>query len=357
LELGKHRNTTTLEAITIKDIAKALNLSTSTVSRALRDSYEINVETKRLVLEYATKMDYRPNPIAQGLKENRSRAIAVIVPEIANNFFSEAITGIEDVANAMGYDVVIFQSHESYEKEVSNVRNVVARRVDGLLISISNQTKDVSHLSDLHERGFPLVFFDRVSDEIDTYKVVADNFSGAFKATDHLLSTGKKRIAHITSSAGLYITKERLSGYKAALEKHEIPFDASLVHYCVNFGYIEMEGIIESILSVDPMPDAIFTASDRLALACFEVLSKRGIRCPEDLALIGFTNLKVAHLLSPALTTVTQPAFEIGQTAVELLIDLIEKKKRMSSTFMIKLPTELVVRASSGSKVPGFGGG
>ncbi|WP_421795724.1 LacI family DNA-binding transcriptional regulator [Haliscomenobacter sp.] len=337
-----------MEPVTIKDIAKALKLSTSTVSRALRDSYEINAETKRIVQEYATKMNYRPNPIAQGLKENRSRAIAVIVPEIANNFFSEAITGIEDVANNLGYDVVIFQSHESYEKEVANVRNVVARRVDGLLISISNQTKDVSHLSDLHERGFPLVFFDRVSDEIDTYKVVADNFSGAFMATDHLLSTGKRYIAHITSAAGLYITKERLSGYKSALEKHGIPYDPDLVHYCRNFDSQEMDGIIENMLSKHPRPDAIFTASDRLALACFEVLSRRGIRCPEDLALIGFTNLKVAHLLSPALTTVTQPAFEIGQAAVELLIDLIEKKKRhMGGSYLIKLPTELVVRASS----------
>lgn len=337
-----------MEAITIKDIAKALNLSTSTVSRALRDSYEINPETKRLVQEYATKMNYRPNPIAQGLKENRSRAIAVIVPEIANNFFSEAITGIEDVANTLGYDVVIFQTHESYEKEVANVRSVVARRVDGLLISISNQTKDVAHLSDLHERGFPLVFFDRVSDEIDTYKVVADNFSGAFKATDHLLNTGRKRIAHITSSAGLYITKERLLGYKAALEKNGVPFDPELVHYCSRFDTEEVDLVIEKLLAQPQKPDAIFTASDRLALACFEILNRRGIRCPEDLALLGFTNLKVAHLLSPSLTTVTQPAFEIGQAAVELLIDLIEKKKRqMGESNLIKLPTELVVRASS----------
>ena len=337
-----------MEPLTIKDIAKALKLSTSTVSRALRDSHEINPETKRMVVEYATKVNYRPNPIAQGLKENRSRAIAVIVPEIANSFFSEAITGIEDVANARGYDVVIFQSHESYEREVANVRNVVARRVDGLLISISNLTQDVSHLSDLHERGFPLVFFDRVSDEIETYKVVADNFSGAFMATDHLLQNGKKRIAHITSAASLYITKERLSGYKAALEKHKLEFDASLVHYCAHFDFPEMEGIIENILESAPMPDAIFTASDRLALACFEVLTRKGIRCPQDLALVGFTNLKVAHLLHPALTTVSQPAFGIGQTAVELLIDLIEKKKRPADSFLIKLPTELVVRASSG---------
>lgn len=337
-----------MEPLTIKDIAKALNLSTSTVSRALRDSHEINPETKRMVVEYATKVNYRPNPIAQGLKENRSRAIAVIVPEIANSFFSEAITGIEDVANARGYDVVIFQSHESYDREVANVRNVVARRVDGLLISLSNQTQEFSHLRELHEKGFPLVFFDRVSDEIETYKVVADNFSGAFMATDHLLQNGKKRIAHITSAASLYITKERLSGYKAALEKYKVPFDSALVHYCNHFDFPEMEGIIEHILEIAPRPDAIFTASDRLALACFEVLTRKGIRCPEDLALVGFTNLKVAHLLHPALTTVSQPAFGIGQTSVELLIDLIEKKKRPADSFLIKLPTELVVRASSG---------
>lgn len=313
----------------------------------MRDSYEINPETKRLVQAYAAKVNYRPNPIAQSLKENRSRAIAVIVPEIANHFFAEAITGIEDRANSLGYDVVIFQSHESCEREVANVRNVIARRVDGLLISLSNQTEEFGHLSDLHDRGFPLVMFDRVSEEIDTYKIVADNFAGAFQATDHLLGMGCRRIAHITSAANLSITVERLAGYRAALEKHQVGFDAQLVFHCVRFDTTEMSQIIDQLLDREPQLDAIFTASDRLALACFETLAQKGIQAPRDLALIGFTNLKVAHLLSPALSTVSQPAFEIGRIAVEKLIQLIEKKKLPPETPLIKLPTELVIRASS----------
>lgn len=333
-----------MHTVTIKDIAKALNLSTSTVSRALRDSYEINPETKRLVLEYAEKLNYRPNPIALSLKENRSRSIGIIVPEIANHFFSQAINGIEAIAYNRGYHVVIFQSHESYEREVINVQHIITRRVDGLLISLSGHTTDVSHLKELSQNGLPIVLFDRITDEIDTHKVVADNYEGAFKAVEHLILRGRKRIAVIASLPWLSITQERLAGYKAALEKHHIPVDESLIRYC-DFGIDEADKTVELLLGFKP--DAFFIGSDRLALGCLAALKERKIDIPKDIALLGFTNLSVAGLLDPPLTVVSQPAFEIGHTAADLLLDLIEKKQRALPFQTIKLPTELIIRASS----------
>lgn len=336
-----------MQTVTIKDIAKALNLSTSTVSRALRDSHEINAETKQLVLAYAEKMNYRPNPIALSLRENKSWAIGVIVPEIANHFFSQAINGIEETAYKRGYHVMIFQSNESYEREVTNVGHIVARKVDGLLISLSNQTSDVTHLQKLNEQGLPLVLFDRISSEIQTHKVVADNYDGAFRATEHLILKGRRRIAHITSSPFLYITKERLAGYKAALQKHDIPFDEQLVRYSGAFDVRYVSNHVMELLQLQVRPDAFFTASDRLALGCLEVLHDLKIKIPEEVSMIGFTNIHAAHLLSPPLSTVVQPAFDMGKTASDLLLDLIENKKRSVEFQTVKLPMDLIVRHSS----------
>ena len=334
-----------MEAITIKDIAKALNLSTSTVSRALRGSYEINTETKKMVLAYAEKMNYHPNPIALSLKENRSKAIGVIVPEIANNFFSQAINGIEAVAYNRGYHVVIFQSHESYERERSNIQHLVGRKVDGVLISLSGQTTTVEHLQEIQNRGVPLVVFDRISNDIISNKVIADNFQGAYEATEHLILSGRKRIAHITSPSLLYTTNERLEGYKAALAKYDIPFDENLVRYC-GFEPEDAKQVIFEVLETQK-PDAIFTASDRLALDSFAAVKAKGIQIPEQVAFIGFTNLGVAHLLDPPLSTIVQPAFAIGKTAAEMLLDTIEHKQSNAAVKTIKIPTEVNLRTSS----------
>src|SRR6185503_16634978 len=195
----------------------------------------------KLVLEYAEKMNYRPNPIALSLKERRSRAIGVVVSEIANNFFSQAINGIESIAYNCGYHVIITQSHESEEREKVNVMHHASRSVDGLLISLSSNTVDLSYLKELHEKGLPIVFFDRITDEIDTHKVTANNCLGAFQVTEHLIYQGFKKIAHLTNSPSLSITAERLNGYKDALEKHHIPFSESLVKYCNHGGMIMKE--------------------------------------------------------------------------------------------------------------------
>lgn len=333
-----------MDAITIKDIARALNLSTSTVSRALRDSYEINPETKRIVVDYAERFNYRPNPIALSLKENRSRVIGVIVPQIANNYFSQAINGIDAISYRRGYQVIIFQSHESYERELMTVQQAVARKVDGLLISLSGGTSDVSHLRDLQERKLPIVLFDRVSKDLDSLCVTADNFGGAFAATEHLIQSGRRRIAHLTIPSYISITQERLAGYRAALETYGIAYDENLIRYS-EFGQNEVEPLVDDLLSQSP--DAFFAAGDRLALACLGVLKRRKIAIPETMSLVGFTNTPVADLLAPPMSTVEQPALEIGQTAAEQLINLIEGKHKDSQPGMIRIPTRMVVRESS----------
>lgn len=341
------RTTLFMKPITIKDIAKSLNLSTSTVSRAMRDSYEINPETKTRVLEYAERMHYRPDPIALSLKENRSRSIGVIVPEIANYYFSEAINGIEAAASARGYHVVIFQSQESYEREVDKVEYLAAHRVDGLLMSLSSQTTDFEHLKSLQNRGLPLVFFDRVPADIETHMVVADNAGGARRATLHLLEKGRRRIAHITARPGLSITKERLQGYLDALEQFGVPFDERLVCYC-GYSTQEVEQNLDFLFSLAEPPDAFLTVSDRLALGYFAALKRRKIKIPQDVSFVGFSNLNAADLLFPSMSTVVQPAFEMGQTAANLLLNLVEHKSKTAPVFRVeRMATHFFVRESS----------
>jgi LacI family transcriptional regulator len=340
------------EAITIKDIAKALGLSTSTVSRALRGSHEISADTKKMVIEYAEQFNYRPNPIALSLKERRSRSIAVVVCEIANNFFSQAINGIESIAYNRGYHVIISQSHESYEREIVNVEHLASRSVDGLLVSLSTETNHIEHFKKLHDKGFPIVFFDRITDEIETHKVVADNYKGAYDATQHLIDRGYRKIAHLSSASHLSISKERLDGYKAALADNKIALNEQYIKNCDHGGmiYTELEDAVKSLVQLKDKPDAIFSAGDRLTVSCLTALKAIGLKVPEDIALVGFSNSPLVELLNPSLTAVKQPAFEMGQAATELLIKLIESKRAVTEFEKVVLQTEVVVRDSSAKK-------
>lgn len=337
------------ETVTIKDIARALGLSTSTVSRALRGSYEISPETKKLVLEYAEKINYRPNPIALSLKERKSRSIGVVVSEIANTFFSQAINGIESIAYNRGYHVIISQSHESFEREKVTIQHLASRSVDGLLVSLSNETIDFTHLKQLHDKGLPVVFFDRITDEINTHKVTANNVKGAFDATEHLIKKGFRHIAHVTNSPNLSITKERLKGYQEALQQHNMKFDDKLVYYCHHGGmiYAEIEEAIEKMFTAKQQPDAIVAASDRITTSCMTALRAAGKNIPGDVAIIGFTNTIMADLLNPPLSAVRQPAFDMGQAATELLIQIIESKRPVTEFETRILETELFIRESS----------
>ncbi|MGK6352339.1 LacI family DNA-binding transcriptional regulator [Parapedobacter sp. DT-150] len=329
--------------ITIKDIAQALDLSPSTVSRALSDSYEINEETKKRVLEYAERHNYRRNPMASSLRHGRSYSIGVVVCEVANSFFSQAIDGIESVAYGKGYHVIISQSHDSYEREVVNIQHLANRAVDGLLISMSAETKDFSHIVNLHEQGLPIVFFDRIIDAFETHTVTSNSREGARRATQSLIDRGFKKIAHLANAPHLSITAERLEGYGEALRENGIALDASLIRYCHHGGRIqqEVEGAVDYF--INKHPDAIFVASDRLSMGCLSAYNKLVPKGKQP-AVAGFSNSDVLDLLQPGFTCIRQPAFEMGRAAMEMLIQLIESSYPVYDFENIVLDTDLISR-------------
>lgn len=337
------------EAVTIKDIARALGLSTSTVSRALRDSYEISQETKKLVLDYAQKINYHPNPIALSLKERRSRSIGVIVCEIANSFFSQAINGIESIAYSRGYNVIIGQSRESSEREMLNLQYLTSRSIDGLIISVSAETKDFSYFQELSQKGMPIVFFDRIVDDVETHKVMVDNYKGAYDATMHLVNNGYRNIATLTNATVLSIAKERLAGYKAALQDSGLAVKEEMIKYCVHGGMIleEVETAMGELLTLKKRPDAILASADKLTTGCLRIMKAKGLKVPDDIALVGFSNTDLTELLDPPLSVIRQPAFEMGEVATNQLLQLIESKRPVTDFETRVLSTELLVRDST----------
>jgi LacI family transcriptional regulator len=326
---------------TIKDIALALKLSPSTVSRALRDGYEISTETKKLVMDYAKQVNYKSNPIALSLKNRRSYSIGIVVPKLANSFFSQAIAGIESIAYERGYHTIITQTHDSSERELINVNHLAQRSVDGLLISMSAGTSDYSFLKALHEDGLPIVFFDRIISEIETFKVTSDNFRGAYNATESLIKAGRKKIALLSNAPQLSITNERLAGYMRALADHNIPFKPELIRNCSKGGndYQEVEDAVKDLLAGEK-PDAIFISSDRISISCIRALKNLNFD-PKEIAIAGFSNSDVVDLLQPSISYVKQKSFEMGQVAVEMLLRLIESKYPITEFETRVLDTEL----------------
>jgi len=331
--------------ITIKDIAQALGLSASTVSRALSDSYEINPETKKRVLAYAEENNYKRNPIALSLKQRKSYSIGVVVCEVANSFFSQAIDGIESVAYKSGYNIIISQTHDSYELEVMNIKHLANRSVDGILISMSAQTTDFDHIQKLNEAGLPIVLFDRIYDNLQTHKVSSDNKKGAKMATQHLINKGYRKIAHLANAPHLSITKERLAGYQEALKENGFKMDDANITFCHHGGSSqkEVDAAVQYFLSMEEKPDAIFVASDRLSIGCLTAIKKYADSNYHP-AIAGFSNSDVLDLFSTDFSSIRQPAFEMGRVAAEKLIQLIESKYPVYEHESIVLDTELIER-------------
>ena len=306
-------------------LAKELNLSISTVSKALRDSHEISASTKFKVLAKAKELKYEANPFASRLRKQKSKTIALVIPEIANNFFGLAISGIESIAQEKGYHVLIYLTHEEVEKEIAIINLLKNGRVDGVMISISSQTTDTTHLQELKEQGIPLVFFDRIAENIDAPKITTDDYDSGVKATEHLIEKGCKRIAFISNSATLPIAINRMNGYLDALKKNDIERDESLLIYCGNDENVNGL-LIRDLLQRKDRPDAIFCSVEKQAITCYEICEELRINIPAKLKLISFSNLKTASLLNPSMTTITQPAYEIGREATSILFKIIEKK-------------------------------
>lgn len=331
------------ENITIKDIARELGISPSTVSRALKDHPDISQSTRDAVNELAKRWNYKPNPIALSLKSGSSRTIGVIIPDIVHFFFSTIISGIEDIAYERGYNVMMCQSNEKWDHEVKNVQTLVSARVDGIMISVAKETTNFDHFRAASDKGLPLVFFDRIVEELDTDRVIVDDEVGAYNAVNHLLRMGKKRIVHLSGPTNLPIARLRIEGYNRAMKEYRLFPSPNDIIKCDTSE--EANEIIPKILRRNPRPDAIFAVNDLTAIQALLIAKHMGFRIPEDIAIVGFTNSQIATLTEPGLTSVDQRGYEIGLEAARLLLARIEDRNRTSQTKVIS--TELVVRGSS----------
>jgi DNA-binding LacI/PurR family transcriptional regulator len=329
---------------TIKDLAKALNISVSTVSRALRNATDINQDTRQSVLKLAKEMEYEPNFIAQSLVKNQTHIIGVIVPSIDSNYFSEAISGMTDCAIEQNYHLMICQSNEQEELENKSIRKLLACHIDGLLISVSLQTKSDNVIKEAQKKQVPVVMFDRIIPGADCTKVIVNEYEGAFKAVEHLIKKGCKHIAHIGGPKDLSISENRKRGYLDALAQHKIPVREELIAHCKSFEEDALPAI-KKVMSASPPPDGIFFINDLSAIMAIQYIRKKGLSIPEDIKIVGFNNDKVSSVVEPGLTTVMQPGYEVGKLALGVLIDEIETKCPKNKLF--ELRTTLITRKSS----------
>ncbi len=332
---------------TIHDIARELKISASTVSRALQNNPRISLKTRDKIIATAEIMGYRPNTLASNLRNKKSNTIGIVVPLINRYFFSAVISGVEDVAFKAGYTVVISQSNDQADKEISIVHSMFANRVDGLIISIAMESTSFDHLKMFTKKSIPLVFFDRAVPEIETNKIVVDDFMGGFRVTEHLINQGYKRIGHLAGPQNLTTYYDRKNGYIDALLKNGIAFDEMLV---VTNRLRSEDGIaaVQYLLSLPNPPDAIFCGNDTTALSTMIYLRDKGIRIPEDIGIVGFSNEPFSSVVSPSISTIAQPGFIMGQKAAELILSQIVHKEKSFKTLV--MPTELIIRESSNRK-------
>ncbi len=334
---------------TIHDIAKKLNFSASTVSRALNNNPLISEATRKLIKRTAEEMGYRPNIMAANFRTKRTNTIGVIVPLINRHFFSSVISGIEEVAYKLGFTVTISQSNDNYEKEDKIAHTLFANRVDGLILSIGMRTTNFNHLKLFTERNIPLVFFDRVTDEIEAHKIIVDDFDGGYRATKHLIEQGAKRVAHIGGPLNLKLYKNRQDGYYRALKESGLEINES---YIINNSLTRKEGTeaIRKLIANREKPDAIFCANDTSALSVIIYLQENGIKVPEDILVVGFSDEPISEVVTPSISTIRQPGFLMGEKAAELIIHQINNKKAKPNFETITMPTELIIRNSSKRK-------
>lgn len=329
---------------TIKDIAKQLNISISTVSRAMRNAPDVNAETKRAVMTLSKELNYQPNKLALSLKQKQTHNIGVIVPNL-DYVLATMVKGIDEVALEAGYTVMVCQSNESFGREIVNTRRLLDSLVDGFIISVSSETKVFDHFRTIQEKQMPMVVFDRVTPFLPAPSVRIDNEDGGFQATEHLIEQGYKRIAILAGPRNLGISNQRLDGYLKALKKYRIKPDNDLIINCdfnQQYAYIATQ----ELLNMKKRPDAIFTISDRMAIGAMLAIKEKGLRMPQDVGLVGFNNEPVVSLVTPGISSVDQPAFELGKMAAKLFIQTMHNNGEMNDVEEILKP-KLIVRESS----------
>lgn len=334
---------------TIKDIARQLNISISTVSRALRNAADVNAETKRAVVALSEQLNYQPNKLALSLKQKQTHNIGVIVPNL-DYVLSQMVKGIDEVALEAGYTVMVCQSNESFGREIVNTRRLLDSLVDGFIISVSSETKVFDHFNKIIEKQIPMVVFDRVTPFLKAPGVRIDNEDGGFQATEHLVEQGYKRIAILAGPRNLGISNQRLDGYLKALKKYKIKVDEDLIIHCdfnQDYAYVATQ----ELLAMKKRPDAIFTISDRMAIGAMLAIREKGLKMPWDIGLVGFNNEPVTRLVTPAISSVDQPAFEVGKIAAKLFIEMMHNNDDMSTVEEVLKP-KLCIRESSQRIIP-----
>ncbi|MDZ7898870.1 MAG: LacI family DNA-binding transcriptional regulator [Arcicella sp.] len=330
--------------VTIKDIARHLNISVATVSRAMRDMPDIKPETREKVLKLANEWDYQPNILATSLVKSRTKTIGVIVPDLAYHFFASVVRGIEEEAIERGYSLLLTQTSELYERELTNVQNLSRGQVEGFIISLSQETTNYEHLKRLQRKGIPLVFFDRDAADVEVSKVMVDNVGAAYEATKHLVENGCKRIAFLAGPTNVTVSNQRQTGYENALTDSGLVIDETLIVH----GSYNLQQIIELtnyLIDLPNSPDGLVVVSDRLAIGAMSAMRARGVKVPEDLAIVSFNDEPICTIVTPTLTSVSQPTMEMGKMAMSLLINQIEKE---GSPLEVKIfKTGLKIRESS----------
>jgi LacI family transcriptional regulator len=333
--------------VTIYHIAEKLGLATSTISRALKDHHSIGKKTTIKVKETAKEMGYRPNILAASLRGNKMKTIGVLVPTITQPFLSLLISGVEIAAKKAGFNVVIMQSHDSYEEEISLTQSLYNNRVSGVICSLAMETKDTSHFQIFKGNNTPLVFVDRVPENFDTFKVLIDNYAAGYKATQHLISQGCKRIAHLTFGSESSIFHERKKGFLAALKDANLPIEKQLVVRLKTVSYQEAYEACNKLLNLKNRPDGIFAPGDILGVSVIQCAKKRGIKIPEELAVVGFNNDPISEIIDPNLSTIAHPAEKMGQTSAKIILEKLLSSKKDDIKEITYLNTEVLVRESS----------
>jgi DNA-binding LacI/PurR family transcriptional regulator len=332
------------EQVTIKDIARKLNVSPSTVSRALRDNPEIGEATKKAVQELAKELNYQPNSVAMSLRQKKTYTIGVIVPEIVHYFFSSVISGIEEVVYDNNFQVILCQSNEKYNQELMNIKTLAQSQVDGILISFAKETKNFDHLYGLKDKGIPVVCYDRSVDSQTIDSVIVDDFGGAYKATKHLIEEGCKKIAHFRGPLHLRIHQDRYNGYLKAQQDLGVAIDPDLTVEADSFksGYKAVHRLLDKKLDFD----GIFSVNDLTAVGAMKGIKSRGLQIPGDVAVVGFgDDSTLSEMVDPALSSVVQPGFDMGIAATQLLLKKINGNH--DGPQFIQLKTSLKIRESS----------
>ncbi len=332
--------------VTIYDIASALNISIATVSRALKNDPVVSKRTKKKIFDLAAKMGYRTNHFARNLRNQTTNTIGIIVHELSSNFITSVLAGVEKVTTEAGYDLIIAHSSESFSKEIANAKNLFDKRVDGLIASLSFDTKNLDHYKPFKEKNVPVIFFDRVEQDGKNTVVVIDNDKCGYQATEHLIQQGCKRIVHITSSLKRNVYAQRFNGYKEALSENGIPYDENLliVHDLSESAAIESA---MQMLKMNPLPDGVFITNDFVAAVVMRTLKENNIKIPEDMAIVGFNNDAICTLVEPALSTINYPGIDVGEVAARNLVNHLKGIGNIQNTNTIIIRSNLIIRNSS----------